>query len=315
MFRKMVGSLLITLILFWGGSAMALAPTANPCNLTNAVHHLTFPFFPATGDFWAGFGIANLDPNDDQSLIPADQICFFGRTTTGQQIETLGSEFFPETGSFRNGIPANAVYSVTMSTLATANPLWLQRTFMGVYTATVDSNGNPVLFQTTSPNLLRGFGLMGDGTAAQGYLALNRGSDNEENPGMMVDAGPPNHRYAPLGNRVLNFDYIPRNLGWPTGLAIANATGETAQVTFHVYYEDGGATPAVQYNKQITPWNMLVGTIESLFPGHNLEKRSRIIAVSDRNIHGYAFFSDGKQAQGLIPVYSDMVGLQPPWRN
>lgn len=298
MSKKTLGAVVIALALMWSGAAFGQAEGADVCAGYQKV--LTFPYLTSAGDFASGVALINLSGTN----IPPADVCFYARTSDGQAVEAFGDAewIFRENALWANGIPARGILTTTLDAIAEAtdNDRWTrQSVIMGVYV----NNAN----DSEAPNVLRGFAMLGDGAQAQSYNAINQNA--AEGPG---DVG--QVRGGLDGNSVLTFDYSPRNdSGWNTGLAISNVTNAAAEIRVDVFYGNGGRETA--YIMTIPARQSLVGPLfgtdrSRVFPGLALrdDRTMRIVVTTttlNARLHGFSFFGDGTQGQGLLPVYSD----------
>jgi len=255
MTRKLFVGTLLALVMTWGGTAMG--QIADQCELTgDAQQILTFPYFAgtlSTDGWWGGLAIINTTG----TAIPASDLCVVGVTGA----EQTGVNLPAELGG--NSMYVNLVEGLNES-------FGTPQTALSVFS----NNDNA--------KNLRGFGMVGDGTQGQGYLALQ--GDN---------AG---------GLNKIEFPYVPGtdNGTWWRGMAIFNNAGEAQMLTFNVYYADG-TTEEDPITKEIAKDAMTVALLDDILPEGAADKRSRIVVEGDKGkIFGFAMFGNGQEAQGLV---------------
>lgn len=312
MSKKLVGGLILALSLAWGTMAMA-QPNATGCGnaATGAawVQVLHFPFFgPSDTDTWNGFALHNTG-----AAIGAGSLCFVAiDAAAGSQVHLNGSLVAPLAA--QQGIPANGQFVSFVDTLNADYPQFARSHHLAVFRGDLAANA-----QAASLATLKGYGMVGStaGEGAQGYLALNR--TLEEGPGSFDTNLPIN------GAGMLRFDYVPhKDAGWDSGIAIANLGAAEAQLWFHIRYQDGtgatfgGATNRVAANAIWSKWfqdiNANVKTNQpaavyviatALGAANPFGSGIPTDTASNTPIHGYTYFTDGDQAQGLVPVYTE----------
>lgn len=245
MSRKWVAGLVVTGMLFWGGSAMAQI-NSEECQFTGDTNHLlTFPYLTNSDGWWGGMAVINTSGTD----IGNDSLCLVGITEEGQTITKSAGEVGAD-------VPGNGML-VALSDIVSAD-----RVAIGVFT-----NANVTTEQ------VRGFGMIGDFTQGQGYLALQGD--------------------LKAGSTYLEVPYVPEgDTGWWRGFALFNNSGEQQEVTISVYFADG--TEGEWDNITLEPNQMEV----TLAPDWN--QRARIVMQADGHIMGFAMFGDNAQAQGLV---------------
>lgn len=299
MSKKTLGAVVIALALLWSGAAFGQGLSGSPCGDSTFAKQVTFPYLTGSGGFMSGVALMNLTETD---ITPAN-LCFVAQTMAGDVLQAQGSTtgLFPDTQAGAKGIEGGGLYVFSTDTLADAknDPKWRNALIMSVYTRNAQLN---------NIGALRGFAMLGDGTQAHAYNALNR--NEVENPGnVVVDDG---NGGAPY----LLFDYTPsRDSEWFTGMAIYNAGGDT-RITGTIYYQDG--TESVIDRTELKAGRMLIGQLSSpnrserIFPDadFNPAKASRVVISTTGveqgvpRLHGFAFFGDGTMGQGMLPVYS-----------
>lgn len=249
----MKGSWVVTVavsvcLIFGAGTALAQIK-GDSCNFSGETRHLlTFPYLTDNDEGWWG-GMAII--NTSGTAIPNDSICLVAIDEAKGVITVVNDE------EVDLSLPGNGM------TVELSRVIQDGRLAVGVFT-----NSNVTTEQ------VRGFGMIGDGTQGQGYLALQ---------GDLVE-----------GSTYLELPYVPEaGTGWWRGLALFNNSGAQVTANFEVHFEDGteGTLPA----KTLAADELDV----SLLPD-DWTQRAQIVIRATGKIMGFAMFGDNAQAQGLV---------------
>lgn len=117
---------------------------------------LMFPYLPATGDWWGGISLVNLDPAEN---IPANALCFVGVNANGDGFVKVHA--YP--------LYARNMLSLLKEDIDPDNDKWKDALYLGVYRR--KSGYGPTA-------KLRAFAMMGDTSQAHGAFFLPKDTDN-----------------------------------------------------------------------------------------------------------------------------------------